>query len=310
MNLLKQTIQSFGLAFAAAWVPSPVWAASSAISEVSLDTFDPTSVLVFDPGVLDNFEVLGLEPGGVPRDNWTGALRKYASSKYLSIGSLFEPDYEVVNAARPALILIADRSRPRYAQLSKIAPTLDLTVEDRELLVDAENNALRVGRLFGKEALATQKVEALDQTISSLKARASNVGTALILLTSGGRVDAYGPGSRFGILHDSFGFKPAAPDLDIAVHGQPVSFEFIAKVMPDWLFVIDRDASIGEAGSAASKLLDNTLVRSTPAWKQGQVVYLDGDDWYMIGLTGIGSLQRTVDSLLARLEVSQPGVGR
>lgn len=52
--------------------------------------------------------------------------------------------------------------------------------------------------------------------IATLKTRAATAGTGLIVLTTGGKVSAYGPGSRFGVLHDSFGIQPAVAKLDTA----------------------------------------------------------------------------------------------
>ncbi|WP_266036324.1 ABC transporter substrate-binding protein, partial [Brucella intermedia] len=106
----------------------------------------------------------------------------------------------------------------------------------------------------------------------------------------------YGPGSRFGVLHESFGVKPAAPDLSTGNHGQPASSEFILETNPDWLFVIDRDAAIGREGNSAKQVLDNDLVRQTNAWKKDQVVYLNAQNWYLVG-GGLGALHGTVDQL-------------
>ena len=48
-------------------------------------------------------------------------------------------------------------------------------------------------------------------------------------------------------------------------HGQPVTFEYIKKTNPDWLFVLNRSAAIGEEGKAAKDVLDNPLVAETTA---------------------------------------------
>ena len=48
-------------------------------------------------------------------------------------------------------------------------------------------------------------------------------------------------------------------------HGQPVTFEYIKKTNPDWLFVLDRSAAIGEESKAAKDVLDNPLVAETTA---------------------------------------------
>src|SRR5690606_21182190 len=108
-------------------------------------------------------------------------------------------------------------------------------------------------------------------------------GRVLVVLTTGGRMSAHGPGGRFGILFDEFGFTPAAEGLATGTHGQSISNEFILKTNPDWLFVLDRDAAIGREGASAQQLLDNDLVKQTTAGQSGQLVYLNGSNWYLIG---------------------------
>ena len=68
-------------------------------------------------------------------------------------------------------------------------------------------------------------------------------------------------------------------------HGQPVTFEYIKKTNPDWLFVLNRSAAIGEEGKAAKDVLDNPLVAETTAWKKGQVVYLPPETYLAAGGT-------------------------
>ncbi|OLU34885.1 iron ABC transporter substrate-binding protein [Pseudomonas sp. PA15(2017)] len=264
----------------------------------SLDVpFDPKPTLVFDPGALDTLDTLGVDVQGVGEDNWSGSLEKYRSDAYLKVGTLFEPNYEVVFGAKPQLVIVADRSAPKFRQLADIAPTIDLTVDTRNLVGQVEDNTRLLAKLYQKESMAEAKIKALNLSIAKLHELATNKGTGLIVLTSGGKLSAYGPGSRFGVLHDSFGVQPAATDLKISMHGQVISYEYIAKVDPDWLFVIDRDAALGTAGVAAQQLLDNPIVSRSKAWKAGHVVYLDNNDWYMVGVSGIGALQRTVDTL-------------
>jgi iron complex transport system substrate-binding protein len=75
-----------------------------------------------------------------------------------------------------------------------------------------------------------------------------------------------------------------------------ISSEFILETNPDWLYVIDRDAAIGEKGASAQQLLDNELVRQTKAWKAGHVVYLDPVAWYIVG-DGLTALQSMADEV-------------
>ena len=116
-------------------------------------------------------------------------------------------------------------------------------------------------------------------------------------MTSGGEVNAYGLGSRFGWVHDVLGFTPVIEDIEAATHGEAISFEFILEANPDWLLVLDRDAAVGEDGSeAAEQILDNELVAQTTAWSSGQVIYLDPVDWYIIA-GGLPALERMVDAI-------------
>ena len=101
-------------------------------------------------------------------------------------------------------------------------------------------------------------------------------------------------------MHDVFGIKPADPELQVATHGQAVSYEYILETNPDWIFVVDRDAAIGQQAQPAAALLDNELVRQTKAWKDGHVVYLDSAKLYLTA-SGLKSQQDIVDQLAQAL---------
>ncbi|MGE8671981.1 MAG: siderophore ABC transporter substrate-binding protein [Achromobacter kerstersii] len=263
---------------------------------------NPTKTVVMDLAVLDTMHALGVEATGVPAvAKWPPHLAQYADERYLKVGSMFEPNYEVIHAAQPQVIFVAGRSAPKYDELSKLAPTVDLTVDAKDLVGSVTRNTETLAALYGKEAEAKQKLAALQASIKTLHDKAGSAGTALIVLTTGGKMSAYGPGSRFGVIHDAFGVKPAAPGLNVSNHGQAISFEFIAQTDPDWLFVIDRDAAIGREGVSAQRMLDNDLVRPTKAWKNKRVVYLNGFNWYLLGSAGLTAMQQNVDDITAAL---------
>ncbi|MNK19372.1 putative ABC transporter solute-binding protein YclQ precursor [compost metagenome] len=263
---------------------------------------NPSKTIVLDLAVLDTLHALGVDPAGVPSAaKLPPQLAQYADKRYLKAGTMFEPNYEVIHAAAPQLIFVAGRSAPKYDELAKLAPTVDLTVDAKDLVGSVKRNTETLAAIYGKEAQAKEKLAALDASISSLKARAASSGTALIVLTTGGKMSAYGPGSRFGVIHDAFGVKPAAAGLNVSNHGQAISFEFIAQTDPDWLFVIDRDAAIGREGVSAQRMLDNDLVRPTKAWKNQRVVYLNGFNWYLLGSAGLTAMQQNVDQIAAAL---------
>ncbi|WP_052201836.1 siderophore ABC transporter substrate-binding protein [Ensifer sp. ZNC0028] len=270
---------------------------SSGVSEVEKN---PKTVLVYDFGMLETLDMLGIPVAGVPGSAVPPSLEKYKADSYAKIGTLFEPDFEAINAAEPNLVIVGGRSQAKYAEVAKLAPTIDLTSDDKDLIGSVKKNAEILGEIFGKEAEIKASIAKLDSSIEALRGLAGESGTGLILLTTGGKISAYGKGSRFGALHDVFGIKPADPELQVATHGQAVSYEYILETNPDWIFVVDRDAAIGQQAQPAAALLDNEIVRQTKAWKDGHVVYLDSAKLYLTA-SGLKSQQDIVDQLTQAL---------
>ena len=119
---------------------------------------------------------------------------------------------------------------------------------------------------------------------------------ALILLHNRGRFSAYGSGSRFGIVHDVLGVAEAAEGLSVHRHGNPVSSEFIQKVNPDLIFVIDRSRVVDNSVTNKEEI-ENLLVKETEAAKNGKIYYLNPEIWYLAG-GGITSVNVMVDEVI------------
>ncbi len=256
----------------------------------------PKNVVVFDLASLDTLNALGVEVSGVPTARFPEYMAKYGSDKYEKVGTLFEPNYEAVNAAKPDLIIVGGRSSAKYDALAKIAPTIDLTVDTKDYVGSVKRNVQTLASLFDKQAEADAQLAKLEQSMAAVRQDAAKAGKGLLVLTTGGKMSAYGPGSRFGLLHGAYGVVPAVEGLATTNHGQAVNAEFILKTNPDWLFVIDRDIATGRSEGAAKKVLDNDLVAQTTAWKNNQVVYLDPVSWYLIG-GGLTAMQNSVDQI-------------
>ncbi|MEM7445090.1 MAG: siderophore ABC transporter substrate-binding protein [Pseudomonadota bacterium] len=264
---------------------------------------NPEIVVTFDLAALDILDRLGVSVAGVPAATMPDYLSEYADGAVPTMGSLFEPDFEALNALRPDLIIVAARSAPQLSALSEIAPTIDLTIDANDFVGGVARNVATLGRITGNDAEAETLVSDLNGSVEALRDSAANAGDALIVLTSGGRVTAYGPGSRFGWLHDDLGVTPTIEDVEAATHGEAIGFEFILEADPDWLFVVDRDAAIGQGGTAAAAVLDNPLVAETTAWREGNVVYVDSTAWYVVG-GGITSLGSAIDQVAERFAAS------
>jgi iron complex transport system substrate-binding protein len=257
---------------------------------------NPETVFTFDLGVLDTMDALGVEPDGVPKATYPAALQKYSEERFTRIGSMKEPDFEAISAGAPDLIIISGRTAGSYEELSKIAPTIDLSLDAATPMESFKTQTATLGKIFGKEAQVTEKLAAIETKIGETRAKAADAGNGLIVLTSGGEVTAYGAGSRFGIIHDVLGVKTAADIKADASHGEAVSFEFIKETNPDVLYVINRDTATGSDAAASNAVLDNDLVKSTTAGKNGKVVNLDPAGWYLVGY-GLNNVQAMIDAV-------------
>ncbi|KQU20342.1 ABC transporter [Bacillus sp. Leaf13] len=252
---------------------------------------NPEKVVVFDMGTLDTLDKLGVEVAAVPHDGLPKYLSKYKGTTE-NAGGLKEPDFEKINEIAPDLILISGRQSDAYEELSKIAPTVYVGVDTTKYMESFEENVTLLGKIFGKEKEAAKEFASVEGNITALKEKAPTDKKGLIILASGGKVSAYGPDSRFGIIHDVFGVPAVDDKLEVSTHGQSISFEYIAEKDPDYLFVVNRDAVAGD-GAAAKETVENDIVKNTKAYKEGNIIYLDPNYWYLSG----GGLE-SVDSMV------------
>lgn len=252
---------ALGLALAGPALAEPMTITHSQ-GETRLDA-PPAKVLVLDINALDIAEAMGAAPAGVLNSNLPDYLQKYATGTP-AVGSIFEPDYEAIAASGADLMVVGTRSAATYPEMSKILPTVDLSLGD-DLFASVDRNIATLGQIFDKPDRAAEMVAELDAKVAHLNTVAPHSGTALILVTNGGKLGAYGPGSRVGWIHTKLGFAPVEENIDDRFHGGDViSYEYILEKNPDWIFVIDRDAGVGETGDGARAMLDNALMAQFP----------------------------------------------
>ncbi|MDR6266503.1 siderophore ABC transporter substrate-binding protein [Roseobacter sp. N2S] len=291
---------TFILAVAAAPVPAQT---------VTIETFrgpvdvaeKPQTIAVLDLAALDTLTALGVQANGAVRPFFIPFLEAAAADSQ-PIGSLFEPDFEALNALQPDLIIAGGRSTTQVPALAKLAPTLDMTI-DTDIVAEGLVRLKSYGQIFDRADKAAALATAFEAKLQQARAAAKNKGTALIVMTNGPKVSAYGAAGRFGWLYNAVGLKPAITEMETTTHGEAISFEFIRDANPDMLIVIDRLAAIGRDGASAQATLDNALVHETKAWSTGAVIYLSPAPIYIAG-GGIQSMTQTLDELIAALSDS------
>ncbi|QOQ55459.1 siderophore ABC transporter substrate-binding protein [Bacillus amyloliquefaciens] len=264
---------------------------------------NPKKVVVFNFGMLDTMDELGLQDhvAGLPKQSIPKYLSSYKSDKYANTGGLKEPDFEKVADIDPDLIIIAHRQSDSYKEFSKIAPTIYLDDDYTNYVDRFKHNTEVIGKIFNKENEVKDKLAKIDKSIADLKKKTSSTDkNGLVVMANDGKISAFGSKSRYGFIHDVFGVKPADKNIEASLHGQSISYEYIAKTNPDYLFVVDRGTAIGSK-SSTKQVVENDYVKSVKAVKNKHVVYLDSATWYLSG-GGLESMAQMVKEVKDGIE--------
>ncbi|AZV51825.1 MULTISPECIES: siderophore ABC transporter substrate-binding protein [Bacillus] len=258
---------------------------------------NPKKVVVFDMGSLDTLDKLGVDVTALPKQVVPKYLSKYEGDKYENVGGLKEPNFEKIAELDPDLIIIQNRQSDAFDEFSKIAPTILMDVDTANYMESFKKNATTLGEIFDKEDEVKKELAAIDQKVDALKKQAKELKqNGLMIMANDSKMTAFGAKSRYGLIHDVFGITPADQKLEPSdKHGQSISYEYMVKTNPDYLFVIDRGAAIGEETSA-KQLVENDYVKSVKAVKNNHVVYLNSDMWYLSG-GGLESLTAMIDEV-------------
>ncbi|WP_077319426.1 siderophore ABC transporter substrate-binding protein [Virgibacillus proomii] len=260
---------------------------------------NPEKVVVFDYGVLDSLDKLGVEVAGVAKaGNIPSYLEKYEGDEYENIGSLKEPDFDKISEIKPDVIFISGRQSQVYDQLAEIAPTVYLGVDPANYMESFKDNMKTLGEIFDKQSEVEKELKNIDSSVAAVQDKAKELDKkALIILANDDKISAYGTNSRFGLIHDVFGVPAVDENIEASTHGMNVSFEYVREQNPDLLYVIDRSAAIGEE-SAAKQIVENELVKATNAYKNDNITYLDPEFWYLSG-GGLVSVQEMIKEIEA-----------
>ncbi|MBU8609563.1 siderophore ABC transporter substrate-binding protein [Bacillus sp. FSL W8-0645] len=258
---------------------------------------NPKKVVVFDMGSLDTLDKLGVNVTALPKQVVPKYLSKYEDDKYENVGGLKEPNFEKIAEIKPDLIIIQSRQSDAFDEFSEIAPTILMDVDTANYMESFKKNATTLGEIFDKEDEVKKELAAIDQKVDALKKQTKELKqNGLVIMANDSKMTAFGAKSRYGLIHDVFGITPADQKLEPSdKHGQSISYEYMVKTNPDYLFVIDRGAAIGEETSA-KQLVENDYVKSVKAVKNNHVVYLNSDMWYLSG-GGLESLTAMIDEV-------------
>ncbi|WP_367914541.1 siderophore ABC transporter substrate-binding protein [Leadbetterella sp. DM7] len=260
---------------------------------------NPTRVVALDYVSLENLDVLGIKVLGVPKEHLPHHLARYGDDpEVVDLGSVKEVNFEKLAALNPEVIFMSERLESSYPELKKIAPVVYIRIDQENFLDSFRDKTRYFGTIFGKEKEVDAELSRIDDKIKAAREKIEVApGKGLVTLYNGGKFSAYGRHSRFGFIHEALGVKEAVENIEVSRHGQPVSSEFIQQTNPDYLFVIDRGAVVNKKAAEKSEI-ENVLVQKTNAYKNGKIVYLNPEIWYLAG-GGITSVNAMIDEVVA-----------
>nr|WP_237464975.1 ABC transporter substrate-binding protein [Leucobacter luti] len=248
---------------------------------------NPQRVVALDNHVfetLSEWDVpLVAAPKGIMGDVWP----TYTDDDTVGdVGTHREPNLETIVAASPDLIIGGYRFGDAYDDL--VAQNPDATVIDiaprdgEDVFSELQRESTILGQIFDREAEAAELNEALDTAIDDAKSAYNGTDSVMGLITSAGKIEfaAAGSGRSVGPVFTALDLTPAIDrPAEDASHGDDISVEAIAESNPEWIIVLDRDASFSEPepGSvpADELIAGSEALKNVPAVQKDQVIYLD-----------------------------------
>lgn len=296
--------------------------------------YNPQRIAILDMAALDIIDNLGLGDRIVGTANTSiDYLSDYVENeKIKNLGTIKEADMEAVMECEPDVIFISGRLSASYDALSEIAPVIYLATDTEIGLVESvTKNATTIASLFGMESEIEKKTADFAERIAALQAVAEGK-TALVGMTTSGSFNLLGNDGRCSIIGMEVGFNNlTASDTEdtqngngngkdgqksegkgdsnksgnaASPHGNESSFETVVAQNPDYIFVMDRDRAIGTQGvQMAQEIMENELVMSTDAYKNGHIVYLEHPAvWYTAegGITALDVMLQDLESALLK----------
>ncbi|NLC36181.1 MAG: ABC transporter substrate-binding protein [Alcaligenaceae bacterium] len=202
-------------------------------------------------------------------------------------------------------------------ELSKLAPTVSFTSAPNAFLKSFRETNLALGQAFGKEEQARAALASIDKNLEALH-QASQGKKGALLFSIRGNVIPHAPGDRFGYAYELTGLEsvlpardpntaaaprpePGSPEAKALAEQRAQAVSAVAAAEPDWLLVLDRGAINGGERTAADTLAAHPELSQTQAFKEGRVVYVDPNGWYIVG-EGLNNMRTISASLLEAMQ--------
>lgn len=273
---------------------------ASEVIEVEVP-YDPQVIVTLDAASTDILSNLGVTDRIVGTTSPEAYLADYVADA-VNVGTAKNFDVEAIMELQPDVIFMSGRGGEYYDTLVEIAPVVRLIVGGN--VVDGTyENAAKIASIFGMEEEMIAKLSAYDERIAAIRAVAKGKNAIVGLCTSGA-FNLLGNDGRCSIIGNELGFNNIGVDanIDTSSHGNEASFEFVVDKAPDYIFVLDRDAATNAEGAQLAKdIMENELIMSTDAYKNGNMIIMENAGvWYKAegGFTALGIMLNDLESVL------------
>jgi len=251
---------------------------------IQLET-PPNRVVVLGYPAYDTLKVLGLEDSIVAapkkdQPDYIGGIKVDVKD----VGSLHEPNLDVIKEVSPDLIISTGRASDSVSDLEKIAPVFNYAAETYSYWSSFREINTELGKILEKEDQVKQLIEQLDQHTKGVHDfNKDNTDRTLVLMLSKGNLKAFGKESRFSLIYEELDFTPVSATFKAKAHGEEISYDQLAEIDPDRIFVIDRTAAITDDEDENKEMLNHSEIENTMAAKNNKLHVLTADLWYLGG---------------------------
>ena len=258
---------------------------------------NPKNVVALDSRTFETLADWGIELAAAPKAVMNADSPYVSDESVQDIGNHREPNLEIIAAVNPELVIVGQRFANFYEDIKKLVPNavvIDLNFDVSELaetpgenLVNGlKNSTMALGQIFDRNEEAEKLVDNLDRAIEEAKSAYNGTDRIMSVIVSGGSIGFSAPltGRVWGPMYEIFGWVPAL-EVDSASsdhQGDEISVEAIAQSNPDWIFVLDRDASVSsttDSVPAQDVIDDSPALKNTSAVVEGKIAYAPNDTY-------------------------------
>lgn len=261
----------------------------------------PQKVVLFDFGVYDSMQKLGLgdKVVALPTGNAPAYIKGSIPASMENAGGMKQPDLAQIEQLKPDLIVITGRQGKSYDALSKIAPTINLGSDSKHYVDSVKANISLIGELYGNQKEVEQQLVQLDKTIADAQKKAADSNKkVLVLMHNDGKLIPNNQAVVYNVVKAQRAELPVEENADKSKR-RVVDTKTIAQANPDVIFIVDRSEAIG-AGKLEKTVFEDQNIQETKAYKDGKIVYLKSDLWYLSG-GGLVSLTEQIDAVTKAL---------